>query len=340
MPSDFSLRQTLACLNISVFDPLVEPALEQARRIDAEQKTAKNDPFRNVFSLFVLQAAALICFAGLRPYAVPAGVLLTLTGGLAVGKAGSPAWRFFFKVYFLAGLFLLAETVFRLFPFAVPAFLFLFLSRAVFRRKSREARTLLAFWLFVSVVAAVLPQGAVFLFLSAGLFSLTGVAGLLFPLKNLYWREPSMLFAVLPLFSALGYEAAALAGYVAPVAESGFIAAVLFTAEAFMLVFRLRKDLEAEETVLFSLISAGLFPCALLLSGGLAGSAVLFLTAFFTDSRAMGRIAAALFSCFLAVFFLSLPVSLSAAGTIAAFSGIVFGLLYLRLKRLEPTERT
>ena len=58
MPSEFSLRQVLACLNISVFDPLVEPALKKACRIDAEQKTAKRDPFHNIVSLVVLQAAA------------------------------------------------------------------------------------------------------------------------------------------------------------------------------------------------------------------------------------------------------------------------------------------
>lgn len=148
MPSDFSLRQVLACLNISVFDPLVEPALKKACQIDSEQKTAKRDPFHNVVSLIVMQVAALICFAGLRPYAVPAGVLLVLFGGVGAAKTGSAASRFFFKVYLLAGLFLLAETVFRFFPFAVPGIVLFFLLRGAFCPTGRETRALLAFWFF------------------------------------------------------------------------------------------------------------------------------------------------------------------------------------------------
>lgn len=339
MPSEFSLRQVLACLNISVFDPLVEPALKKACQIDAEQKTAKRDPFHNIVSLIVSQAAALICFAGLRPYAVFAGVFLVLFGGIGAGKAVSAGWRFFFKVYFWTGLFLLAETLFRFSPFAVPGILLFFLLRGAFCPKGRETRALLAFWFFVSAAAAFWTSGPVSLFLLAGFFSLAGAAGVLFPLKSLYWREPSVIFAVLPLFLILGYEAALLAGTVVPIPQSGFIMAAAFTAEALMLIFCLRGDLETGEIVLSCLVAAGLFSCALLLSGGLAGSAVLFLTAFFTDSRVMGRIAAVLFSCFLIVFFLSLPISLFAAGLVAALSGIVFGLFYLRLKRFALPEK-
>lgn len=340
MPSEFSLRQVLACLNISVFDPLVEPALKKACRIDAEQKTAKRDPFHNIVSLVVLQAAALICFAGLRPYAVPAGVFLVLFGGIAVGKTVSSAWKFFFKIYFLAGLFLLAETTFHFSAFAVPVILLFFLLRDSFGPKGRETRALLAFWFFVSVMAAFGTNQSVSLFLLTGFFSLVGVTGLLFPLKNLYWREPSIIFAVLPLFLVLGYETAVLTGAVFPVDQSGSVLAVTFAAQVLMLIFCLRRDLETGEIILSCLVAAGVFLCALLLSGGLAGSAVLFLTAFFTDARVMGRIAAVLFSCFLIVFFLSLPISLFTAGLVAALSGIVFGLFYLRLKRFALPEKT
>lgn len=340
MPSDFSLRQVLACLNISVFDPLVEPALKKACQIDAEQKTAKKDPFHNIVSLIILQAAALICFAGLRPYAVPAGVLLVLFGGIAVGKAVSSARKFFFKIYFLAGLFLLAETMSHFSVFAVPGILLLFLLRGAFCPAGRETRALLAFWFFISVMAAFWTNQPASLFLLTGFFSLAGVTGLLFPLKNLYWREPSVIFAVLPLFLVLGYETAVLTGTVLPFDQSGLMLAVTFTAQALMLIFCLRRDLEAGEIVLSCLVAAGVFLCALLLSGGLAGSAVLFLTAFFTDARVMGRIAAVLFSCFLIIFFLSLPISLFTAGLVAALSGIVFGLFYLHLKRFVLPEKT
>lgn len=126
----------------------------------------------------------MICFAGLRPYAVPAGVFLVLFGGIAVGKTVSSAWKFFFKIYFLAGLFLLAETTFHFSAFAVPVILLFFLLRDSFGPKGRETRALLAFWFFVSVMAAFGTNQSVSLFLLTGFFSLVGVTGLLFPLKT------------------------------------------------------------------------------------------------------------------------------------------------------------
>lgn len=105
MPSEFSLRQVLACLNISVFDPLVEPALKKACRIDAEQKTAKRDPFHNIVSLVVLQAAALICFAGLRPYAVPAGVFWFFSAELPSEKPCRPPGNFSLRFIFWPAFF-------------------------------------------------------------------------------------------------------------------------------------------------------------------------------------------------------------------------------------------
>ena len=341
MSSDFSLRQVLACLNISVFDPLVEPALKKACRIDAEQKAEKRAPFHNVFSLIVLQVAALICFAGLRPYALPAGIGLVFFCAIALKKATISSWAFFFRVYFLAGLFLLAEILFRSFSFAVPVILLMFLVRSAFVFKSRETRTLLAVWFFISVFALCRTESSFFPLVPAAVFSVVGVTGLLFPLKGLYWREPSVVFATLPLFVVLGYDIFLLVTQTVFVLypRGATVMAVAFTAEALMLICCLRKDLELGEIVLSCLAALALFLCAFLLSGGLAGTIVLFVTAYLTDARVMGRTAAVLFSCFLTVFFLSLPISLFSAGLICALSGAVFGWFYLRLKRSFVPEK-
>ncbi len=340
MPSEFSLRQVLACLNISVFDPLVEPALKRACQIEEERKlVVKRNPFYGVFSLIVLQSAALLCFFGLRPYAVSAGVSLILLGSLSFGKTLTAAWRFFFKIYFFAGLFLLAETLFYISPLIVQGMVLLFLLCKALSVNGRESRVLSAFWFFISVLAPFLSGQTVSLFLAIGFFSLIGSAGLLFPLKNLYWREPSIIFAVLPLFVILEYETVWLTRGGAFVDQGNFVMAVMFSVQLLMLIFCLRKDLDPGEIVLSCLAVAGVFFCALFLSGGMAGSAVLFVTAFFTDARVMGRIAIILFSLFLVVFFLSLPISLFAAGLVAALSGIVFGACYLRLKRFVSPEK-
>lgn len=339
MQPDFSLRQVLACLNVSVFDPLVEPALKRACRIDAECKEIKEKAFYSVFSLIVLQLAALICFIGLRPYAVFAGICSILLGSICFKKTLSAKWRFFFKIYFFAGSLLLAKTLFNISPLIVQGIVLTILLRAALFANGRETRALLAFWFFVSVAAPFGVDRSVSLFLLLGFFSLVGSAGLFFPLKGLYWREPSIVFAVLPLFIILGYETIGLIENGAVIDQSNLVFAVTFTVQFLTLIFCLRKDLDPGEILLFCLAAGGVFLCALLLSGGLAGSAVLFVTAFFTDARVMGRIAIILFSCFLLVFFLSLPISFLAAGTVAAFSGIAFGICYLRLKRFISQEK-
>lgn len=49
MPSEFSLRQVLACLNISVFDPLVEPALKKLAGLMRNRKRLKEIRFTILF---------------------------------------------------------------------------------------------------------------------------------------------------------------------------------------------------------------------------------------------------------------------------------------------------
>ncbi len=332
MPADFSLRQTLACLNVSVFNPAVEPALKQACRIDAERKTAKKDPFHGLFSLIVLQLAAFACFVGLRPYAVWAGTALTLAGLVAAAKTKNAAFHRFATVYLWAGLMLLGEKLFFLLPAAVPALIFPALLSGMAKQSRRERRILGSFWLAASVFAAAFRLAPAAVFPIAGLFSLIGAAGLLFPLKNVFDREPAIVFILSPLFLKLGLETAALTGWTPPV-TSGCVSAAAFALQGVLLNLALRKDLESGEKALFWLSTAALFAFAALVSDGMAGAAVLLAVAYFTDARSLAKTAAALLIAFLAVFILNLPVSLSSAATLCAVAGLLSALLCRCLKR-------
>lgn len=332
MSADFSLRQTLACLNISVFNPAVEPALKQACRIDAERKTAKKDPFHGLFALTVLQLASFICFTGLRPCAFWAGTVLTLLGMIAAAKTKNAALGKFAKVYFWAGLMLLGEKLFFLLPAAVPALILPALLSGMAKQSRREQRILGSFWLSVTVFAAAFRLAPAAVFPIAGLFSLIGAAGLLFPLKGVYSREPAIVFILSPLFLKLGLETAALTGFTIP-AACGTVPAIAFTMQSVLLTLALRKDLESGEKALFWLSNAALFVFALTVSDGMAGAAVLLAVAYFTDARSLGRTAAALLIAFLTVFILNRTVSLSSAATLCAVAGLFSALLCKRLKR-------
>lgn len=341
MSSDFSVRQLLACLNISVFDPLVEPVLKKACQIDAAQLTKKKDPFHGIFSLIVWQIASFICFLGLRPYAVPMGLLLIVFCAVAIKRITSVSGRFFFKVYFFSGVLLLAEKLFCFFPFIVPVIILCFLLQSAFCLQKREMRAVLAFWFFITVLLIFWNHFRNFVPVVIGCFSLVGITGLLFPLKNVYWREPSVMFAVLPLFFILFYETAVLIQIMTPMFQNRSVIAFFVMFESLMLIFCLYKDLDLSEFILFCLVTIGLYMCTFLLSDGLGGSVVLFFTAFFIDAHHLGRIAAILFTCFLILFFLSLPISLFAAGMVSMLSGILFVLcrLYIKRKILWEKER-
>ena len=87
--TDFSVRQALACLNVSIFDADVESVLEHARLNEIERQNEKRNPFHGVPSLFVQAFAAFVCFWGLRAFALPAGAFLTVVcaAGLAWSRS-------------------------------------------------------------------------------------------------------------------------------------------------------------------------------------------------------------------------------------------------------------
>ena len=333
MSIDFSMRQLLACLNVSVFDPTVEPALRKACAPEKDLETGQNNPFYNAVSLIGMLCASLLCFYGLRPYPFAVGMPLFIICGIAMYRTTSYTLRFFLKTYFISGAFLLTEACFRVFPASVTFLLFVLLMIGIFRPVGRWQRILISVLFFFSVCFIFHDRPIVPL----ALFFISGTAGLLFPLKNVYVREPAFIFAIFPLLLILIGEIFAVPEIVALSRESLKIS-VVFTSGLLLLFVGLYRDMEIEEFFKFCAGSVALFACGVFFSVGMEGSLALFLIAFFTNCTALGRIAVILFTCFFVLFFLSLPLSLFFAGTMSLAAGVVFELFRFWLRHLSVKE--
>ncbi|MBR1777680.1 MAG: hypothetical protein IJ752_03735 [Alphaproteobacteria bacterium] len=333
MSVEFSMRQLLACLNISVFDPAMEPALKKVCLTGTEQREEQKDPFCRLMPQIGMVVSALICFWGLRAYSLVAGAFLFLICGIALRKTASYSVRYFLRTYFLTGLLLLTKACFLFSPVAVIVLLFIFWGRSLFLPEGRWLRTVLSvlFFGYVSFLAG--EYRTVFL----GMFSIAGTAGLLLPLKNVYSREPSIIFAVFSLLLLLGNEVFFMLGFINPL-QGSVVLSIVFAIELLLLFCCLRRDLETEEIFGSVIGILSLFLVGLCLSVGIEGSAALFLVSFFMDCPALGKIAAVLFACFLLVFLLSLSVSLLWAGIISLTAGLFFEGLRFQLKLLSSKE--
>ncbi|MBO4643256.1 MAG: hypothetical protein J5716_01465 [Alphaproteobacteria bacterium] len=333
MTTEFSIRQLLACLNVSVFDPVIEPALEKACLSEREQETGRGNPFYNMIALIGMIFAALLCFYGLRSYPFAAGVPLFVCCGAAMYKTKSYAVRFFLKTYFISSVLLLTEACFRMSPAIMTAALFIFLTASVLRPVGQGQRILLSL-LFFFCVYFVFQKTPI---APLGIFFMLGTAGLLFPLKNTYGREPAFIFVFCPLVLILAGEILNVPDIVSLSRESWKMSA--FFASGFLILFvGLYRDLEINEIFRFLAGGVALLFCGVFLSAGIEGSLVLFLIAFFTNFEALKRVAVALFCFFFVFFILSLPISLSFAGIISLTAGVFFEVFRLRLRQLSPKE--
>ena len=318
--TDFSVRQALACLNVSIFDADVENVLEHARLNEIERQNEKRNPFHGVPSLFVQALAAFVCFWGLRAFALPAGAFLTVVCAAGLARSRSLIARYVFGAYFGAGVLLLVKA---LFAFA-PAFAVLAsgaLSAAACAEPVRRAQRIQAAALFFVVCAiAVLPFGSGAAGIVLSIFCMSGTIGLMFPARQIRWRETAIFFT------------AALIGVLPHGIPNGAGAAVCLT-ETALLLFALRKDAEAGEKAALVLWGIAVSVAASVLGGGFALSAAVFATAYFTCGRALGKVAAAVFLWFWGLFLLSLPCSFETASVIGVVSGTAFFGLSLRLKK-------
>lgn len=313
MSVDFSVRQLLACLNVSVFDPVNEPALKKIGQTKTEKLTY------SIPSLVMMIIIASVCFYGLRSYSFSAGSFLFAVCGLALQKTNSAVARFFFRTYFFAGALLLIHAIFSFSPVVMMTVLFVLMTRSFFCLSDAWQRIVLAALFFV--LFQNLP------IVPLGLFSFLGTAGLLFPIRGTRNREAMYIFTVLPMLLLLAEK-------VTGSSADSFVWTGVFTANFLLLIVRLYRDLEIGEFFLFIAGAVALFLCGILLSAGIEGSIVLFLTAYFIDSTFLGNVAVLLFVGFLIVLFLSLPASLFGAGIVSVIAAIFFALLRYRLKEL------
>lgn len=335
MNERFSIRQILACLNVSVFDPVLEPALMKACRGSMERKKERRAFLHYFLMISGMCCAALVCFAGLLPYALPAGVVLTAFSLLGTKySVKNPAVHFCFKTYLLAGFLLLAAAFFETAPFVVAAVsLAVFLSYS-FSPKNSDRKLIVAVLFFFLTAGAFYRYSPVSVpYVLAG-FSFLGFCNFIFPLKGLYWRRPSIFFLTVPVLLLLADRVAEMCGLAVP-GISVLPLACVFSAELVMLAGFLWKDMEAKECFYVCLLDAALIFLAFFLAPGVTGAVLLLILSFFTDARSMGVFAVVMLAGFLIVLFLSLPMTFVTAGIACLGCAALFGLFYYKLKCLS-----
>ena len=324
MSIDLTIRQLLACLNVSVFDPLMEPALKSAAVVQEERDDSRNAIFLCI-GMFV---AAFLCFLALRPYSLQAGGTLFLICGVLLKKTACFPVRVLAKTYFLSALLLLGERLFSYSPLAAVSVLVFFFFRSLFSEKDGLFRVLISVVLFIGTCVAFKNESVFF----AGFFSMVGTAGLLFPVKKAYVKEAGTVFSLLPLLFLLMNDVYLLQN--AGVVRGYLVFPAAFMADFLLLVFLLRRDSDAAELIRLLAGAFVLFLCGFFLSAGIQGATVLFSLAYFTDSPKLGITAVVLFGLFLLVLLLSLQISLFVAGMTALCVAAFFEYLYFRLRRI------
>ena len=333
MASEFSIRQLLACLDVSVFDPAMEPALKKAGDIEAGQEKENADPFQAVPLLIVMACAVSLCFYGLKSHPFVAGVPLFVFCGMALQRTSSAVKRFFFRTYFLCGFFLLLKGMFDISPVSVTILLFSFLIYSLFQPVGRWQKAVLSVSFFFCM--SFLCRNSFFGGMS--LFFMAGTIGLLFPLKNIGGRITETVFTVFPLLSVLAGDILSVSAGV-PHIRGEWIMALALAAEALLPLLILWRDTEINERFLFLTGAVALFLFGSFVSVGMEGCLVLFLIAFFINSAALANAAMILTACFLATLMLSLPVSLFSAAVVCVVTGGAIELLRCRLGRFAAKK--
>lgn len=333
MASELSIRQLLACLDVSVFDPAMEPALKKAGDIEAEQEKENTDSFHTVPLLVVMAFAASLCFYGLKAYPFAAGLPLFVFCRMALQKTTSALKRFFLRTYFSCGFFLLIKGLFDISPVLTTALLFVFLVYSLFKPAGRWQKAVLSVSFFFCM--SFLCRNI--LFLGMSLFSIAGTIAFLFPLKNTGGRITETVFTVFPLLLVLAGDILSVSTGM-PRIQGEWMMALTLAVEALLPLFALWRDTEVNERFLFLTGAVALFLCGSFVSVGIEGCCVLFLIAFFINSAALAKTAMILIACFLATLVLSLPVSLFSAAVVCVVTGGAFEFLRYRSGRFAAKK--
>lgn len=332
MSSRLSVRQLLACMDVSVFKDETAFALERLE----DRRSAGIEERRSLFENALL-------FVGMTGTFVSA--VLSCCGFDYWGWTGLGLALLFFELYsfipvvwgrclcwayFSAGAFLCASAISFEAPFAGMAagFLFLFLShKKTDDPLCRIFSTLLCCLVFTESALASggnMPSYVIFA-LSFGGFILCA-----FPRFNVFSREAVYIFLTYPLAFLAGIDAAELGGGLADV--SLLWASLCFSCEFLLLMWALRKETDRREKALcFSLVLLALVS-SFAVSAGLVGAAALFCLAFLADSRGLGIFAAGSAAVFCGLYLLALTWDLREA---AILSLSLFGILFLIQFRLK-----
>lgn len=332
MIKNLSVRQLLACLNVSVYADAVKPLLE--KQGENHDLLLKNEqPLFFVFLLNIgMWGIALMAFHAFHFFEQDLwiGCVLVLLSSIGYFYNRSLLFSYFCWGYFLAGELLFLFALFQFSP-AVTAFfalLFLLIGGRSERSPFRQVSTTLLFCFFL---CKAFYQNSPETALDNVVILLSSIGFLTFvlPVKYLYWRQASVLFLCIPLVLLLLCQMLSLTGIELCAYSSR--TSLMFCIEVFFLLIMLWKEMEYGERFFCLILSLLLLAIGYTVSPGLTGGAVVVFLAFFGDSKPLAFIGSGVMLAFFFVWLLTLPLSFGQAGWLLLLFSTVFFFLQQHL---------
>lgn len=328
MSFSLSVRQLLACLDVSVFSDENALALEKLAK---ERETERHRAF---FETVLLAAGMAGCiaatFSACRESAFAPWIGLGLLAAFfQMHNFVSVVWgRCLCWAYMTAGELLLIVSVFPETPLFATV-----LSGAVFFAANGKTRDVLCRLLSASVfvctaAAACFPVfGTGALNVAVPFLSFAGFIAYAFPSVKFPPRYAAGVFSGGALCLLAAVQACRTAGYMTEYSFEALPPA--FFAEFLFLIWALRRETERREKALFFAAAFTALVCGYCASAGVAGASALFCAAFLADAKADARFAVVAGLVFCVLFVLNLPEDFNAA---ASECFLIFAVLFaLRL---------
>lgn len=335
MNAPLSVRQLLACLDVSVFRDETAAALERLEDERACREANRRSFFENGLLLAGMAgcAAATVAACRLSAYAGWIGLAASILFYRLYAFVPVVWGRCLCWAYFTAGqiLFLQAVSVEAPAVAALAAGGFFMLSR----KKTDDVLCLgsaaCVFCFFLTLSSFALLRGDALNFVVPFLAA-TGFGACAFPCAALLPRVTVFIFLIWPLLLLAGVTAGQVAGVWNDVSASG--AAFTFFAEFLFLNWVLRAETDRREKALC--LSAALLAlvAAYTVSPGIVGASALFCLAFLIDSKALAVFSIAAILVFSGLYVLAMPADLGTAAKVCFGIFAVLFLLQLRLKVL------
>lgn len=335
-----SVRELLACLDISVFRDETALALERLEDERVCREASRRSFFENglLFAGMAGSAAAVVAACRLLPYAGWAGLAASLLFYQLYAFIPVVWGRCLCWAYFTAGEFLLVQSV----AVEAPAVAAL-VAGCFFLLSCRKTDDVLCLGIAAFVFCFFLTSSSFAVLKTDALnfiipfFAFAGYGACAFPCTKLFPRVCVFIFLIWPLLLLAGVSAGQVAGIWTDVSVSG--AAFAFFAEFLFLNWALRAETDRREKALC--LSAVLLAlvAAYAVSPGIVGASALFCLAFLIDSKALAVFSAAAIPVFSGLYVLAMPADLETAAKVCFGVFIVLFLLQLRLKTLIKRYR-